>query len=419
VNPPVHAWSCMQVYKIDKEKTGKGDIRFLKRVFQKLLLNFTWWVNRKDHKGNNVFEGGFLGLDNIGVFDRSNTIPGGGILEQADGTSWMAMYSLNMLEMALEIAQVDDSYEDVTTKFFEHFVYIAESLNRMGEDWTGSWDDEEGFFYDVLSLPDGRYIPLKVRSLVGLSTLFAVLVLKRDLLEKVPDFHSRLKWFQQYREKNNQYSVIEELSDTDDILLSLVPKHKMKKLLNALLNENEFLSRGGIRSISKIHETAYSVNINGEEFGLNYQPGEGNSPLFGGNSNWRGPVWMPMNYLLVLALQQYGDYYKDECKVEYPTGSGREIELDEVSVELSKKLVSIFLKDENGHRPVNDKVTIYQTDPHFKDLVLFYEYFHGDTARGVGASHQTGWTGVIAELINRVALFENSSKNLKTQEIAQ
>ncbi|HMW26692.1 MAG TPA: glucosidase, partial [Ferruginibacter sp.] len=234
VNPPVHAWSCLQVYKIDKEKNGTGDIHFLKRVFQKLLINFTWWVNRKDAKGNNVFEGGFLGLDNIGVFDRSSAIPGGGKLEQADGTSWMAMYSLNMLEMALEIAQYDDSYEDVTTKFFEHFVYIAESLNKMGADWTGSWDDEEGFFYDVLELPGGKYIPLKVRSLVGLSTLFAVLVLKKELLGKVPDFHNRLKWFQQYREQNNQYLVIEELNDHDDILLSLVPKAKLEKLLKAL-----------------------------------------------------------------------------------------------------------------------------------------------------------------------------------------
>ncbi|HEY6979010.1 MAG TPA: glucosidase, partial [Chitinophagaceae bacterium] len=303
VNPPVHAWSCLQVYKNEKAKTGKGDIDFLERVFQKLLINFTWWVNRKDHKGNNVFEGGFLGLDNIGVFDRSSAIPGGGILEQADGTSWMAMYCLNMLEMALEISQHNPNYEDVTTKFFEHFVYIAESLNRIGENWTGSWDDEEGFFYDILALPDGRYIPLKVRSLVGLSTLFAVLVLKKELLDKVPDFHKRLKWFQKYREDNGQYLVIEELNDNADILLSLVPRPRLDKLLKALVDEKEFLSPGGIRAISKLHETPYSININGEEFGLSYQPAEGNTNLFGGNSNWRGPVWMPMNYLLVSALQ--------------------------------------------------------------------------------------------------------------------
>jgi hypothetical protein len=403
VNPPVHAWSCMQVYKIDKTKTGKGDIKFLKRVFKKLLINFTWWVNRKDHKGNNVFEGGFLGLDNIGVFDRSSAIPGGGTLEQADGTSWMAMYCLNMLEMSLEIAQYDDSYEDVTTKFFEHFTYIAESLNRIGEDWTGSWNDEEGFFYDVLALPDGRYIPVKVRSLVGLSTLFAVLVIKKETLGKLPDFYNRLKWFQQYREKNNDYLVIEELKEHDDILLSLVPKQRLQKLLKALLDEKEFLSPGGIRSISKIHEHGYSVNINGEEFGLDYQPGEGTSSLFGGNSNWRGPVWMPMNYLLVNALQQYGDYYKEDFKAVFPSGSGNEMLLGEISVEIAKRLVSTFQLNKEGHRPVNDNCAIYRDDPNFKDLVLFYEYFHGDTARGVGASHQTGWTGVVAELINRIS----------------
>ncbi len=406
VNPPVHAWSCLEVYKIDKARTGKGDIAFLEKVFQKLLINFTWWVNRKDNKGNNVFEGGFLGLDNIGVFDRSSTLPGGGILEQADGTSWMAMYSLNMLEMALEISQYNSSYEDVTTKFFEHFIYIAESLNRIGEDWTGSWDVEEGFFYDVLSMPDGRYIPVKVRSLVGLTTLFAVMVLKKDLLEKLPDFHQRLKWFQQYRQDNGQYLVIEELKDHDDILLSLVPRQRLEKLLTALLDENEFLSAGGIRSLSKVHERGYCVTIDGMDFGLDYQPAEGNTSLFGGNSNWRGPVWMPMNYLIVLALQRYCDYYKGECKVAYPTGSGNELTLTEVSVELSKRLLSTFRKDGGDRRPVNGNVRVYQEDEHFKDLVLFYEYFHGDNARGVGASHQTGWTGVVAELINRVSLFE-------------
>jgi len=402
VNPPVHAWSCLQVYKHDKAKTGKGDIDFLEKVFQKLLINFTWWVNRKDHKGNNVFEGGFLGLDNIGVFDRSSAIPGGGVLEQADGTSWMAMYCLNMLEMALEISQHNHNYEDVTTKFFEHFIYIAESLNRIGENWTGSWDDEEGFFYDVLAMPDGRYIPLKVRSLVGLSTLFAVLVLKKDLLEKVPDFHRRLKWFQKYRADNGECLVVEDLKEHDDILLSLVPRRRLEKLLKALLDENEFLSKGGIRSISKIHEHGYSVHIDGQNFGLDYQPAEGNTNLFGGNSNWRGPVWMPMNYLLVLALEQYCDYYKGDCKVNFPTGSGNDRTLTEVSAEIANRLISIFKKDDNGNRPSNDNYAIYRDDPHFRDLVLFYEYFHGDNARGVGASHQTGWTGVIAELINRV-----------------
>jgi Glycosyl hydrolase family 63 C-terminal domain len=403
VNPPVHAWSCLQVYKIDKQNTGSGDIDFLKRVFQKLLINFTWWVNRKDHKGKNVFEGGFLGLDNIGVFDRSSAIPGGGMLEQADGTSWMAMYCLNMLEMALEIAQTDPSYEDVTTKFFEHFIYIAESLNRIGEDWTGSWDDEEGFFYDVLSMPDGRYIPLKVRSLVGLSTLFATLVLKKSMLEKLPEFHRRLQWFQQYRQDNGHRLVIEELNDHDDILLSLVPRARLEKLLKALLDEKEFLSAGGIRSISKLHEHGYGVTIDGQYFGLDYQPAEGNTSLFGGNSNWRGPVWMPMNYLLVQALQTLGDYHKKNCLVEMPAGSGQLACLHDISLDLAKRLVAVFQQDEEGKRRSNADHSIYQHDEYFKDLVLFYEYFHGDTARGVGASHQTGWTGVVAELINRIS----------------
>ncbi|MEO6454644.1 MAG: glucosidase [Ginsengibacter sp.] len=416
VNPPVHAWSCLQVYKNEKKKTGKGDVDFLQRVFQKLLINFTWWVNRKDNKGNNVFEGGFLGLDNIGVFDRSSAIPGGGVLEQADGTSWMAMYCLNMLEMALEISQYNSAYEDVTTKFFEHFVYISESLNRIGENWTGSWDDEEGFFYDVLSMPDGRYIPVKVRSLVGLSTLFAVLVLKKDLLEKVPDFHKRLKWFEQYRQKNHQYMVIEELNGHDDILLSLVPKARLEKLLKALLDENEFLSPGGIRSISKIHEHGYSVNIDGQSFGLNYQPAEGNTSLFGGNSNWRGPVWMPMNYLLVQALQTLSDYHKENSQVELPTGSGNKVCLGDVSNDLAKRLVSIFQQDENGLRRSNADNPVYQHDENFKKLVLFYEYFHGDNSRGVGASHQTGWTGVVAELIQRITTFEK--EKMKKKDLA-
>jgi len=417
VNPPVHAWSCMQVYKIDKARTGKADVEFLERVFQKLLINFTWWVNRKDHKGNNVFEGGFLGLDNIGVFDRSNMIPGGGILEQADGTSWMAMYCLNMLEMALEISQYNSAYEDVTTKFFEHFVYIAESLNRIGENWTGSWDDEDGFFYDILAMPDGRYIPLKVRSLVGLSPLFAVFVLKKDQLAKVPDFYSRLKWFQKYREKNDEYLVIEELREHDDILLSLVPKDRLEKLMKALLDENEFLSRGGIRSISKIHREGYHVHIDGQEFGLDYQPGEGTSGLFGGNSNWRGPVWMPMNYLLVQALHTYSEYYKNDLKLNFPTESGHEKNLGEIALEISKRLISTFTEDKQGDRPVNDYYDIYRDD-YFKDLVLFYEYFHGDTARGVGASHQTGWTGVVAELINRVSSSEARKEVTGKKEMA-
>ncbi|MBS1668393.1 MAG: glucosidase [Bacteroidetes bacterium] len=402
VNPPVHAWSCMEVYKIDKEKTGIGDHKFLERVFQKLLLNFTWWVNRKDHKGNNVFEGGFLGLDNIGVFDRSRDIPGGGHLQQADGTAWMAMYCLNMLEIALELCQFNDAYEDVATKFFEHFVYIADSLNRIADDFTGAWDEEQGFFYDLMSMPDGTNIPIKVRSLVGLTTLFAVLVIKKEQLDKVPDFYRRLKWFRKYREENNYYNVIEDLKENDDILLSLVPRKRIEKLMTALLDEKEFLSPGGIRSLSKIHEKPYELHIGGEIFDINYQPGESNSFLFGGNSNWRGPIWAPMNYLLILSLKKYCDYYRGKCLVPFPAGSENLIPLSQVGIELAKRFIALFKKEDNGKRPVHGNEEIYCSDPHFSDLVLFYEYFHGDTCRGLGASHQTGWSGLVAELINRV-----------------
>ncbi|MEZ4959745.1 MAG: glucosidase [Saprospiraceae bacterium] len=400
VNPPVHAWACLQVFKMEKDKTGKADYRFLKRVFQKLLLNFTWWVNRKDAHGKNVFEGGFLGLDNIGVFDRSAALPDGGHLEQADGTAWMAMYCLNMLEMALLICEDDNSFEDVATKFFEHFVYIAESLNRIATNWTGAWDEQEGFFYDILALPKGEYIPLKVRSLVGLSTLFAVLRIPENILQKVPEFHFRLHWFIDYRSQFHEYQVVDGHDENTDLLLSLISEKRLRRLLQAMLDETEFLSNGGIRSVSKIHETPYVVNIEGQDFGLQYEPGESTTGLFGGNSNWRGPVWFPMNYMLIYALREYHGYFKDGFKVECPTGSGNWMELGEVADELSRRLVSIFERDEIHRRPCHGNEERYMLDPHFKDLVLFYEYFHGDTARGVGASHQTGWTGVVAELIN-------------------
>jgi Glycosyl hydrolase family 63 C-terminal domain len=395
VNPPVHAWACLQVYKIE----GKKDIDFLKRAFQKLLINFTWWVNRKDRNGNNVFEGGFLGLDNIGVFDRSNQIPGDGFVEQADGTAWMALYSLNMLEMALEIAQYDLTFEDVATKFFEHFIYIAESLNRLGHDWEGAWNEEEGFFYDILGLPGNRFIPLKVRSLVGLSTLFATYVLPKSYLKKLPDFTRRLNWFKQYRQDNGQYLVLDENPENGDILLSLIPQKRLTHLMTAMLDEKEFLSPGGIRSLSKIHESGYSVEIEGQYFGLKYEPAESQSGLFGGNSNWRGPVWMPMNYLIIQALQTYYVYYGDQFKVEFPSHSGNQVHLKEVADQLTQRLISIFRRSENGLRPVNFNEPIYGVDSNFKDLILFYEYFHGDNSRGVGASHQTGWTGLVASLI--------------------
>ncbi|MBS0011843.1 MAG: hypothetical protein KFF49_10565 [Bacteroidales bacterium] len=401
VNPPVHAWACMKVYRMDKQQKGKGDIIFLKKAFQKLLINFTWWVNRKDHNDNNVFEGGFLGLDNIGVFDRSSFIPGGGHLEQADGTSWMAMYCLNMLDMALEIAQVDASFEDVATKFFEHFVYIAESLNRIGEEWKGAWDEDEGFFYDLLARADGTYIPLKTRSLVGLTSFFATLVLNKERLEKVPDFVNRLMWFRNYRRRNGFYQVIEEMQEGEDILLSLTPRKRLKKLLEALLDENEFLSPYGIRSLSKIHERPYSVKIDSLDYGLQYEPGESTSSLFGGNSNWRGPVWLPMNYLLIHSLHTIHQYYGNNLLSAFPAGNERPVNIDRVARDISKRLISIFTKDNEGNRPVNNENPLYRDDPYFKDLLLFYEFFHGDNGKGLGASHQTGWTGLVAELIAR------------------
>lgn len=402
VNPPVHAWASLQVYRLEKKTRGKGDIDFLKKVFQKLLINFTWWVNRKDHNENNVFEGGFLGLDNIGVFDRSTFIPGGGHLEQADGTSWMAMYSLNMLDMALEIAQEDATFEDVATKFFEHFVYIAESLNRMGEDWTGAWDEKEGFFYDILANPDGSYIPLKVRSLVGLTSFFATLILDKERLKKVPDFVKRLEWFRNYRLQNQFYIVIEEMKDNEDIILSLTPRKRLQRLLKALLDEDEFLSPGGIRSVSKIHENPYNVKIHGDEYGLKYEPGESTNSLFGGNSNWRGPVWMPMNYILVQSLRTLYQHYGNSLKAECPAGCDSLSNLEQIADDISNGLISLFKPDETGKRPVHGDNPLYQNDPYFKDLVLFYEYFHGDNGRGIGASHQTGWTGLVAELIDRL-----------------
>lgn len=402
VNPPVHAWGALEVFKIDKEKTGVPDHKFLEKVFHKLLINFTWWVNRKDHNDNNIFEGGFLGLDNIGVFDRSSEIPGGGALEQADGTAWMAMYSLNMLEIALELSQVNNAYEDVATKFFEHFIYISDSLNGLAEHWVGAWDEEDGFFYDVLAKPNGSYLPVKIRSLVGLTSLFAVLVIPKETLEKVPIFHARLRWFAKYRMANNQYEVLENPTDLGHVLLSLVPESRLKRIMESLLDEEEFLAPGGIRSLSRKHTKPYELDIDGEKYGLNYQPAESTSSLFGGNSNWRGPVWLPMNYLLILSLHKYCGYYGSNCQVSFPAQTKNIVSLEKVSLELANRLIGMFKKDKNGHRPIHNQHHLYKDNPHFEDLILFYEYFHGDNSRGIGASHQTGWTGLVAELIHRV-----------------
>ncbi|MEP7262949.1 MAG: glucosidase, partial [Bacteroidota bacterium] len=401
VNPPVHAWATWCIYKMDKKQNGKGDHAFLESVFHKLLLNFTWWVNRKDAEGNNIFEGGFLGLDNIGVFDRSSKLPTGGYIEQADGTSWMAMYSLNLMRIALELSRTNAVYEDMATKFFEHFLYIAGAMENMGERSTGLWDDEDGFFYDVLRLPDNKSVSLKVRSMVGLIPLFAVEILDDELMSAVPEFAKRLNWILENRpDLASLVSRWQEKKTGERHLLSLLRGYRMKKILSRMLDEKEFLSEYGIRALSKFHdEHPYEYYIEGNTFSVKYTPAESDSALFGGNSNWRGPVWMPVNYLIIESLQKYHHFYGDDFKVEFPTGTGVMMNLAEVADELTKRLKKIFLKDADGNRPVHSYNPVLNSNEHFKDYILFHEYFHGDTGRGVGASHQTGWTGLIAKLI--------------------
>jgi hypothetical protein len=398
VHPPVQAWAALKVYQIDKERTGKGDILFLKRVFLKLVLNFTWWVNRKDSEGNNIFQGGFLGLDNIGAFDRSKPLPGGGHIEQADGTSWMAMYSLSMMDIALEIAQEDEAYEDVASKFYEHFVHIAESLNQFGE--QGLWNEQDGLYYDALHMPDGKTIPLKVRSLVGLTSLLAVSIIGIDVLERMKGFKKRMVWFQHNREDLKKYMAVEDLGEEQNLLLSLVPKKRLIRILQKMFDEGEFLSPGGIRSISKYHKDhPFMLRLDGNEYRVDYEPAESRTDLFGGNSNWRGPVWIPINYLFIEALRKYYRYYGDSVKIEYPTGSGTSMNLMEVAVKLSQRVTAIFVKDEKGKRLVHGEERKHQEDPYFRELVHFYEYYNGDTCKGLGGSHQTGWTALVAEMI--------------------
>jgi hypothetical protein len=402
VNPPVQAWASLQVYQMEKKKTGKGDLIFLKRMFNKLALNFTWWVNREDTLENNVFEGGFLGLDNIGVFDRSRDIPGGGVLEQVDGTSWMALYCLNMLEMALEIALEDKSFEDMTMKYFGHFVFITEALNNISQDYNGSWDENEGFFYDKLIFPNGESVPIKVRSISGLLSLTAVLNIKKEHLDKLPRFRKSMEWFRRHRIENAKYQVMEEYAKDQDVLLSLVPKERLQKLIGSILDEREFLSQFGIRSLSKIHEKPYTINIDGTTYGINYEPAESTTGLFGGNSNWRGPIWMPMNYLFINSLREYHSYFGNTLKFSYPTVNGNMMNLKDISDEIGKRLILLFKKDTNGNRPIHQLHEATYQDPHFKDLILFYEYFHGDSGRGVGASHQTGWTALVVNLMEEI-----------------
>jgi len=402
VNPPVHAWATWRVYQMDRNQhDGQGDLAFLERVFHKLMLNFTWWVNRKDAEGRNVFQGGFLGLDNIGVFDRSAQLPTGGHIDQADGTSWMAMYSLNLMRIALELAQHNPVYEDVATKFFEHFLHIAEAMNNVGESGSGLWDEQDKFFYDVLHLPDHSMVPLKVRSMVGLIPLFAVETLEPELLDRVPEFKRRLEWFLKYRpDLASLVSHWDAEGRGHRRLLSLLRGHRMKRLLKRMLDETEFLSDYGIRAISKHHQhQPYVLNVNGMDLSVHYLPAESDSGLFGGNSNWRGPIWFPVNYLLIESLQKFHHYYGDDFRIECPTGSGTLVSIDDAAREIASRLTRIFLKDKDGRRPVYAQHPRLQQDLHFRDHLLFYEYFHGDTGRGVGASHQTGWTGLVAKLL--------------------
>jgi hypothetical protein len=402
VNPPVHAWAAWRVFQIDRKQRGdEGDIAFLERVFHKLMLNFTWWVNRKDAQGRNVFQGGFLGLDNIGVFDRSAPLPTGGFINQADGTAWMAMYCLNLMRIALELARHNHVYEDIATKFFEHFLYIAEAMTNLGNQGIGLWDEEDQFFYDELNLSDGSIIPLKVRSMVGLIPLFAVETLEPDLLAKLPEFSERLDWFLTNRPQlATLVSRWQEPGLGERRLLSLLRGHRMKMLLKRMLDTTEFLSDYGVRAVSKHHEAnPYVFDCVGQWLSVKYLPAESDSGLFGGNSNWRGPIWFPVSYLLIESLQKFHHYYGDDFKIECPTGSGRFITIEEVAEELSRRLTRIFLRDEHGRRAVFGEHPKLQNDPHFKDHLLFYEYFHGDSGRGVGASHQTGWTGLVAKLL--------------------
>jgi hypothetical protein len=420
VNPPVHGWASWRVYKIDQKlNEGKGDRKFLEEIFHKLLLNFTWWVNKKDFNGNNIFQGGFLGMDNIGVFDRSAQLPTGGVIEQSDGTSWMAMFTLNMLRMSLELAKENPVYQNLATKFFEHFLYIAGAMANVGNEGINLWDDEEKFFYDVLHTPDDQRIKMKVRSMVGLIPLFAVEVLDEELFVENPEFTTRLEWF-----LNNRPDLANLISRWGDKgkrqrhLLSLLRGHRMKCLLKRMLDESEFLSDYGIRALSKAHEAnPYKLYANGNEFSVKYTPGEGDTSLFGGNSNWRGPIWFPVNYLLIESLQRFHHYYGDDFKVEHPTGSGQMKTLREIADDLSERLVNIFKRGEDGRRPVFNNSERFQTDPHFKDYIYFYEYFHGDSGRGVGATHQTGWTGLVAKLIQpRASTIATSTPLIENNE---
>jgi hypothetical protein len=403
VNPPVHAWAAWRVYKIERRVRGRADRRFLERVFHKLLLNFTWWVNRKDAEGLNIFQGGFLGLDNIGVFDRSAPLPTGGHIEQADGTAWMAMYCLNMLAIALELARENPAYEDVASKFFEHFANIARASNDVAGEGIELWNERDGFYYDVLRTPDGAARPLRVRSLVGLIPLFAVETLEPEVVDALPGFKRRMQWFIENRPELANHVESETGGDGGvRRLLALANRTRLRRILRYMLDEQEFLSPYGVRALSRYHAAdPYVLLVGGAEYRVGYEPAESTTGLFGGNSNWRGPVWFPVNYLLVESLQKYHHFFGDGLKVEFPTGSGQRLTLWDVAGELSRRLTRLFLRDAAGRRPVFGGVEKFQTDPHWRDLVLFFEYFHGDNGAGIGASHQTGWTALVAKFLQQ------------------
>ncbi len=402
VNPPVHAIAAWRIYRLEQLRNGgKGDRFFLERMFHKLIMNFTWWVNRLDEQGRNIFQGGFLGLDNIGVFDRSAPLPAGGCINQSDGTAWMAMYALNLMRIALELAREDYIYQDVASKFFEHFLYIARAMSDIAGQGIGLWDEQDNFYYSVLSLPGGENIPLRTRSMVGLIPLFAVEVIEQELMDSMPHFQERLEWFLQKRpDLADLVSRWTEPGFGSRRLLSLARAFRMKKILARMLDENEFLSPYGIRALSRYHlDHPYIIDLQGTNYEVHYDPAESTSRMYGGNSNWRGPVWMPANYLIVESLRRLYDYYGDDFKVECPTGSGKYLTLWEIAEELACRLLRLCLRDETGRRASFGDDQKLQTDPNFRDYLQFYEYFHGDNGRGLGANHQTGWTGLIASLI--------------------
>jgi hypothetical protein len=407
VNPPVHAWAAYRVYQIERRTTGRADRAFLESIFLKLMLNFTWWVNRKDTLGRNVFEGGFLGLDNIGVFDRSKPLPGGGTLEQADATSWMGMYCLNMLDIALELARESPSYQDVANKFFEHFLLIAHATNHIAGDDGGLWDEADGFYYDVMRRPSGESFPVRVRSMVGLTPLFAVATLEPDSVERFGAFWRRARWFLQNRPELAEHCPMMEVPGLGQRrLLALVDRTRLVRVLSRMLAETEFLSPYGVRSLSRTHlADPYKLVVDGAIHRVDYEPAESRTGLFGGNSNWRGPVWMPVNYLVIESLQRLNHYYGDSLRVECPTGSGQMMTLSEVARELSRRLIALFAMGPDGRRPGHGPRELVQRDPHFKDHLSFYEYFNGDTGEGLGARAQTGWTALVAKLLEQTRLW--------------